>query len=58
VATVKDILVPETKKQVRRLIRDYIPNVAEIAQPLTDLTGNESRIEYHGVRKKIWHLRN
>jgi len=45
VATVKDMQVPETKKQVRRLIgffsyfRDYIPNFAEIAQPLTDLTG-------------------
>jgi len=45
VATVKDMQVPETKKQVRRLIgffsyfRDYIPNCAEIAQPLTDLTG-------------------
>ena len=37
--------VPETKKQVRRIIgffsyfRDYIPNFAEIAKPLTDLTG-------------------
>jgi len=36
--------VPETKRQVRRLVgffsyfRDYIPNFAEIAQPLTDLT--------------------
>jgi len=45
VATVKDIQIPETKKQVRRLIGffshfpDYIPNFAEIAQPLTDLTG-------------------
>ena len=45
VATVKDMQVPETKKQVRRLIgffsyfRNYIPNFAEIAQPLTDLTG-------------------
>ena len=37
--------VPETKRQVRRLIgffsyfRDYIKNFAEIAKPLTDLTG-------------------
>ena len=37
VATVKDMQVPETKKQVRRLIgffsyfRDHIPNFAEIA---------------------------
>ena len=37
--------VPGTKKQVRRIIgffsyfRDYIPNFAEIAKPLTDLTG-------------------
>jgi len=47
VATVKDMQVPETKKQVRRLIgffsyiRDYIPNFAEIVQPLTDLTGKQ-----------------
>jgi len=45
VATVKDMHVPEKKKQVKRLIgffsycRDYIPNFAEIAQPLTDLMG-------------------
>ena len=45
VATVKDMQCPETKKQVRRLIgffsyfRDYIPGFAEIAQPLTELTG-------------------
>jgi len=45
VATVKDMQIPETKKQVRRLIgffshfRDYIPGFAEIAQPLTELTG-------------------
>ena len=45
VSTVKDLKVPETKKQVRRIIgffsyfRDYIPNFAEIAKPLTDLTG-------------------
>ena len=44
-ATVKDMQIPETKKQVRRLIgffsyfRDYIPGFAEIAQPLTELTG-------------------
>jgi len=44
-ATVKDMQVPETQKQVRSLIGcfsyfgDYIPNFAEIAQPLTDLTG-------------------
>ena len=44
-ATVKDMQFPETKKQVRRLIgffsyfRDYIPGFAEIAQPLTELTG-------------------
>jgi len=42
---VKDVQVPETKKQVRRLIgffsyfRDYILNFDEIAQPLTELTG-------------------
>ena len=41
----KDMQCPETKKQVRRLIgffsyfRDYIPGFAEIAQPLTELTG-------------------
>jgi len=45
VATVKDMQIPESKKQYRRLIgffsyfRDYIPYFAEIAQPLTDLTG-------------------
>jgi len=45
VSTVKDMKIPETKKQVRRLIgffsyfRDYIPNFAEIAKPLTNLTG-------------------
>jgi len=43
-ATVKDMQVPETKKQVRMLMGffsyflDYIPNFAEIAQPLTYLT--------------------
>jgi len=47
VATVKDMQVTETKKQVRRLIgffsyfRDYIPNFAEIAQLLTDLMGKQ-----------------
>jgi len=45
VSTVKDMMIPETKKQVRRMVgffpyfRDYIPNFAEIAKPLTDLTG-------------------
>ena len=45
VATIKQIKVLETKKQVRRLIgffsyfSDYIPNFAEVAHPLTDLTG-------------------
>ena len=45
VATVKDMQIPETKKQVRRLIgffsyfQDYIPGFAKIAQPLTELTG-------------------
>ena len=40
VSTVKDMKVPGTKKQVRRIIgffsyfRDYIPNFAEIAKPL------------------------
>ena len=44
VATVQEMKVPETKKQVRRLVgffsyfRDYIANFAETAQPLTDLT--------------------
>ena len=45
-ATVKDMQFPETKKQVRRLIgffsyfRDLVnPGFAEIAQPLTELTG-------------------
>ena len=61
VATVKDVQIPETKKQVRRLIgffsyfRDYIPGFAEIALPLTELTGK--RVP-NGVKKKIWHLRN
>ena len=45
VTTVKDMQIPETKKQFRRLIgffscfRDYISNFAEIAQPLTDMRG-------------------
>jgi len=45
VATVKDMKVPATKRQVRRLIGffsyflDYIKNFAEIAKPLTDLIG-------------------
>ena len=45
VDTVKYMYIPETKKKVRISIgffsyfRDYIPNFAEIAQPLTDLTG-------------------
>ena len=46
-ATVKDMQVPETKKQVRMLMGffsyflDYIPNFAEIAQLLTDLMGKQ-----------------
>jgi len=42
---VKDMQIPEMKKQVRKLIgffsyfQDYIPDFAEIAQPLTDLAG-------------------
>jgi len=45
VAPVKDTKAPETKKQVRQVIvlflyfRDFIPNFAELAKPLTDLTG-------------------
>ena len=41
----RDMKVPETKRQVRRLtgffsyFRDYIKNSAEVAKPLTDLTG-------------------
>jgi len=60
VATVKDIQIPKTKKQGRRLIgffsyfRDYIPNFAKIAQPLTDLTENEYRVPWG--EKEIWHL--
>jgi len=48
VSTIKDMKVPETKRQVRRLVgffsyfRDYIQNFAEIAQPLTDLTKKEN----------------
>ena len=45
VSTVKDMKIRETKKEVRRMIelfsyfRDYIPNFAKIAKPLTDLRG-------------------
>jgi len=44
VAAVDAIKIPETKKQVRQILgffnyfRDSIPNFAEIAKPLTDLT--------------------
>ena len=45
VATVQEMKIPETKKQVIRLIgflsyfRDYITNFSQIAEPLTNLTG-------------------
>jgi len=44
VETIRQLRDPETKKQVRQLIglfsffREYIPNFAEYAKPLTDLT--------------------
>jgi hypothetical protein len=46
IKAVQALPVPETKKQVRKIIgffshyRDYLPNFAEVARPLTDLTSN------------------
>jgi len=47
-ATVRDMKVPETKRQVRQIIgffsffRDYIPRFAEHAKVLTDLTAKRA----------------
>jgi hypothetical protein len=51
---------PETKKQLRQIIgffsffRDYIPNFASVAKPLTDLTGKRipERIPFREQEKK------
>ena len=48
VETVRRLRVPETKKQVRQLLgffsffREYIPNFADYAKPLTDLTSKRT----------------
>jgi hypothetical protein len=44
VASIQDLKEPETKKQLRQILgffgffRDYLPNYAQLAKPLTDLT--------------------
>jgi len=44
VASIQDLKEPETKKQLRHILgffgffRDYLPNYAQLAKPLTDLT--------------------
>jgi hypothetical protein len=48
VETIRQLRDPETKKQVRQLLgffsffREYIPNFAEYAKPLTDLTSKRT----------------
>jgi hypothetical protein len=47
VETVKNLRIPETKKQVRQILgflghfQEYIPEFAKLAKPLTDLTGKQ-----------------
>ena len=48
VETIRQLRVPETKKQVRQILgffsffREYIPNFADYAKPLTDLTSKST----------------
>jgi uncharacterized membrane protein YqiK len=52
---------PKTKKQVRAFIgltgyyRDFIPNYAANAAPLTDLTKKGNRTRYHGSNRRKRH---
>ena len=56
VAAVRDMQPPETKKQVRQIMgffsyfRDYIPNFAELAKPMSDLTSKKIPAIYLGAQ--------
>ena len=58
VEKVKDAPRPSTKKQVRSLMglagyyRDFIPNFAAIAAPLSDLTRKANPIKLGGMKHK------
>jgi len=62
VSAVKDMKTPETKKQVRQILgffsyfREYIPNFAELAKPLSDLTCKKipAKIPWRDVHRKAF----
>ena len=62
VEKIKDALRPSTKKQVRSFIgltgyyRDFIPNFAAIAAPLSDLTrkGQPNKVEWSEAKEKAY----
>ena len=62
VEKIKDALRPSTKKQVRSFMglagyyRDFIPNFAAIAAPLSDLTrkGQPNKVEWGEAREKAY----
>lgn len=63
VEKIKNAQPPTTKKEVRSFLgltgnyRNYIPNYASIAVPLTDLTKKGCPTRYNGVSLKVRHWR-
>ena len=61
-AAVQNLLPPTNKKQVRQItflfsyFREYIPNFAQLAFPLTELTKKKSLTRFLGALKNKVHL--